>query len=281
MCLIAVSWQPQSNQLLLLANRDEFYARPTLAAAWWPDAPHIWAGRDLEAGGTWLGVNRRGRFAALTNVREAHGREASLRLGVRSRGELVTNYLSGTLGPEAYLAKVLSEGQDYAGFNLLLGDMGVGGLSQEPPQLWYGGNRFAAAKRLSAGHYGLSNALLDTPWPKVTQLKAGLATLNDHDEAAAFALLDDTTQAPSECLPNTGVSTELELLLSSAFIHSSDYGTRAQTYLSIQDQQLDIIERSRGAKAELLGSQRLQLILPSAPHDVNPNTLEQVRQFHV
>ena len=275
MCLIAFSWQPQLGRLQLLANRDEFYARPTLAANWWPDAPDIWAGRDLEAGGTWLGVNRTGRFAALTNVREG-----SMLQGVRSRGELVTNYLTATVGPQAYLEQVLSQGQDYAGFNLLLGEMGD--LAQRPSQLWYGGNRGGGEpRRLSAGSYGLSNALLDTPWPKVTQLKAGLATLGDNDVAGAFALLDDATQAAAECLPDTGVSTELELLLSSAFIHSAEYGTRAQTYLSINGAQLDIIERSRGAQAELLGSQRLQLMLPSATHSANPNTLDHVRQSHV
>ena len=261
MCLIAFSWQPQLGRLQLLANRDEFYARPAAAADWWPDAPDIWAGRDLDAGGTWLGVNRFGRFAALTNVREA-----PMRQGLRSRGELVTNFLTSTLNAQAYLEQVLSQGEDYAGFNLLLGDMA-------PAELWYGGNRVGAKqKHLNAGTYGLSNALLDTPWPKVTRLKAGLATLDDNDADRAFALLDNSTQAAPECLPDTGVSTELELLLSSAFIHSAEYGTRAQTYLSITGQQLDITERSRGAQAELLSTQHLQLMLPLANKKSNKNS---------
>lgn len=256
MCLIAFSWQPQARRLQLLANRDEFYARPTAPAHWWSDSPNIWAGRDQEAGGTWLGVNRSGRFAALTNVREAQ-----MRAGKRSRGELVTNFLTSLLSPEIYLEQVLSQGEKYAGFNLLLGDLA---MNQEQGELWYGGNRLGGeARRLSAGSYGLSNAQLNTPWPKLIRLKQGLAQLDDTDEASAFALLDDATQAAPDSLPDTGVSPELELLLSSAFIHSPTYGTRAQTYLCIKDRQLDIIERSRGAQAELLSTQRLQLILPS------------------
>ncbi|MGO5000123.1 NRDE family protein [Oceanisphaera sp. W20_SRM_FM3] len=257
MCLIAFSWQPQARHLHLLANRDEFYARPTQPAHWWPDSPTIWAGRDQQAGGTWLGINRSGRFAALTNVREAQ-----MSVGKRSRGELVTDFLTSSLSPQAYLAQVLSQGEQYAGFNLLLGDLA---MDKDEGELWYGGNRAGGeARRLNAGSYGLSNAQLNTPWPKLTRLKQGLAQLDETNEASAFALLDDTTQATPESLPNTGVSPELELLLSSAFIHSSTYGTRAQTYLCIKDQQLDIIERSRGAQAELISTQRLQLILPSA-----------------
>ena len=259
MCLIAFSWQPQQGRLLLLANRDEFYARPTLPADWWPDLPNIWAGRDQEAGGTWLGVNRSGRFAALTNVREAQ-----LQKGQRSRGELVTHFLTSSLSPQAYLAQVLRQGEDYAGFNLLLGDMTepakVG--DSDMGQLWYGGNRKGAEARLLApGHYGLSNAQLNTPWPKLVRLKEGLSQLNCADEAAAFALLDDNQPAAVKTLPNTGVSPELELLLSSAFIHSPEYGTRAQTRLCIQGQQLEITERSRGSQAELLSIQHLQLTL--------------------
>lgn len=266
MCLIAFSWQPQQGRLLLLANRDEFYARPTLAADWWPDSPTIWAGRDQEAGGTWLGVNRSGRFAALTNVREGQ-----LQTGQRSRGELVTNFLTSSLSPQAYLEQVLNQGEDYAGFNLLLGDMSepakVG--DSDIGQLWYGGNREGGEARLLApGHYGLSNAQLNTAWPKLVRLKEGLNQLDSTDEAAAFALLDDNQTAAVEALPNTGVSPELELLLSSAFIHSPTYGTRAQTWLCIQGKQLEITERSRGAQAELLSTQHLQLTLPSKSSDL-------------
>lgn len=245
MCLIAFSWLPEQGRLLLLANRDEFYARPTVAAHWWPEQPYLWAGRDLKARGTWLGVNRAGRFAALTNVREG-----KMQLGKRSRGELVSGFLSCDLSGENYLAKVLNQGNDYAGFNLLLGDMHHG-------ELWYGANREGGAARLlSAGHYGLSNGLLDEPWPKVERLKQGLAemgTLYENDitliERSALALLSDPLQAPIERLPDTGVASELELLLSSVFIHSAsyDYGTRAQTVLAIKQNEANVIEQSRGS----------------------------------
>ncbi|ART79093.1 NRDE family protein [Oceanisphaera avium] len=259
MCLIAFSWQPEQGRLLLLANRDEFYARPTLAAHWWPDSPNIWAGRDQQAGGTWLGVNHSGRFAALTNVREAQ-----LRTGLRSRGELVSNFLTSPLSPAAYLQHVLRQGEDYAGFNLLLGEMNehhksVGGVKA---QLWYGSNRVGGeARLLTPGIYGLSNAKLNTPWPKVVRLKQGLSQLKEVDEKAAFALLDDNQPADKADLPHTGVSAELELLLSSAFIQSAEYGTRAQTLLHIEEGHLTMLERSRGAQTQLLSTQRLQLKL--------------------
>lgn len=261
MCLIAFSWQPQWRRLLLLANRDEFYARASQGAHWWPDAPEVWAGRDLEAGGTWLGVNRKGRFAALTNVREGQ-----MQTGKRSRGELVAHFLTSALSPQAYLAHVLSQGDDYAGFNLLVGDINLNQYSTQdaakPAELWYGSNRDPApAQLLTAGTYGLSNAQLNTPWPKLTRLKQGLMELNTLEEAPAFALLDDNRQALPDALPNTGVSQEWEQLLSSAFIHTPDYGTRAQTYLCIQERSLLMVERSRGQQAQLLSEQRLQLEL--------------------
>lgn len=252
MCILAFSWQPQQQRLRLLANRDEFYARPTAPAQWWPDSPHIWAGRDLEAGGTWLGVNKTGRFAALTNVRE--GTAGS---GPRSRGELVSGFLSTSLNSEQYFQQMLAEGEQYAGFNLLLGDMANG-------ELWYGGNRLsAAAQQLTGGVYGLSNAGLNTPWPKVERLKQGVAawvvenetpraTLTSQGEAAALALLSDAQLADRDTLPNTGVGAELESLLSAIFIHTPTYGTRAHTLLSIEAEQLYIVEQGRGPQGELL-----------------------------
>ena len=241
MCLIAFSWQPEQLRLHLLANRDEFYARPTAPADWWPDAPDIWAGRDLQAGGTWLGMSRAGRFAALTNVRE--GTPGS---GLRSRGELVADFLAGEQAPASYLGRVLENGDHYAGFNLLVGDLARG-------ELHYGGNRPGAdARRLTAGLYGLSNAMLDTPWPKVERLKQGLATLGPVHEGTAFGLLDDDTRAALEQLPNTGVGPEWESLLSSIFIQSPDYGTRAQTVLCVEQGRVAITEQGRGPKGVLL-----------------------------
>ncbi|OIN12774.1 NRDE family protein [Oceanisphaera psychrotolerans] len=241
MCLIAFCWQPEQRRLHLLANRDEFYARPTAPAHWWPDYPDIWAGRDLQAGGTWLGMSRSGRFAALTNVREGGARS-----GGRSRGELVADFLAGEQDPGAYLRHKLVKGDDYAGFNLLVGELTRG-------ELWYGGNRPGAdARRLEAGLYGLSNAMLDTPWPKVERLKQGLATLGPVHEGTAFGLLDDDTRAALEHLPNTGVGPEWESLLSSIFIQSPDYGTRAQTVLCVEQGRVAITEQGRGPKGAAL-----------------------------
>lgn len=252
MCLIAFSWQPEQRRLHLLANRDEFYARPTAPAHWWPDSPDIWAGRDLQAGGTWLGLSRAGRFAALTNVRE--GRPGA---GLRSRGELVADFLDGAQASDVYLRQVLKNGGDYAGFNLLVGDLARG-------ELHYGGNRPGAdARRLEAGLYGLSNAMLDTPWPKVERLKQGLAKLGPVHEGTAFGLLDDNTRVALEQLPNTGVGPEWESLLSSIFIQSADYGTRAQTVLCVEQGRVAITEQGRGPKGVLLecNSECWQLII--------------------
>lgn len=241
MCLIAFSWEPEQRGLHLLANRDEFYARPTTPAHWWPDYPHIWAGRDLQAGGTWLGLTRKGRFAALTNVREG-----SPGAGLRSRGELVADFLADELAPAVYLRHVLVNGDDYAGFNLLVGDLARG-------ELHYGGNRSGAdARRLEAGLYGLSNAMLDTPWPKVERLKQGLAELGPVHAGTAFGLLDDDTRAALEQLPSTGVGPEWESLLSSIFIQSPDYGTRAQTVLCVEQGTVAITEQGRGPEGVLL-----------------------------
>ncbi|MBL1377837.1 NRDE family protein [Zobellella sp. CGMCC 1.18722] len=236
MCLIAFSWQPGGRRpLLLLANRDEFYDRPTAPAQWWPDHPHIWGGRDLQAGGSWLGLTRGGRFAAITNHRD--GRAAPL-AAARSRGELVADFLAGSLSPQDYMAGVMARRHGYQGFNLLVGDL-IGG------ELWYGGNREGAdARPLAPGLYGLSNAVLDSPWPKVERLKQGLAALaTDHSEAEALALLGDKGRAADEALPDTGISREWERALSAVFIVHPGYGTRAQTLVSLAaDGSLSVVE---------------------------------------
>ena len=241
MCLIAFDWQPADGRLLLLANRDEFHARPTDPAGWWPEYPGLWAGRDRQAGGTWLGITQAGRFAALTNFREG-----APQAGKRSRGELVTGFLTGESSPHDYLQQVLARGEEYAGFNLLAGDLLTG-------ELHYGGNRPGAEPRaLPAGLYGLSNGLLNTPWPKTVRLKRGLATLAAGDEGAALALLSDATRAPDGALPDTGIPFELERRLSSIFITGDDYGTRAQTVLSVEQGRVHILEQGRGPQGRLL-----------------------------
>lgn len=230
MCLIAFSWMPGADMpLLLLANRDEYYARPSAPAEWWPEAPGVWAGRDLEAGGTWLGVSRAGRFAALTNFRDGRAQRAS----ARSRGQLVAEYLAGSMPVADYMRHVAETGEAYNGFNLVAGT--IYGEAGGPPELWYCGNQPGGeARPLSAGLYGLSNAVLDTPWPKLTRLKerlAGVGTASDDLVDACMAFLSDPTPAADDDLPATGVPLESERMLSPVFIVTPAYGTRAQTVL--------------------------------------------------
>ena len=242
MCLIVFAWRPgHARPLIVAANRDEFYARPTLALAPWDEAPGVHAGRDLEAGGSWLGVGPSGRFAALTNIRDP-----GQPLGARSRGELVAGYLRGELSVEAYLEKVASEAQHYSGFNLLVGD------GQRLGYL-HGGD--AVPKLLAAGVYGLSNAALDTPWPKLVKAREGLREqLDDPEPEQLFALLADNTQAADSELPSTGVGLATERLLSSVFIASQNYGTRASTVLIVEaDGRRRLVERSFGPLGGRLG----------------------------
>lgn len=228
MCLIAFSWNPGSDMpLLLLANRDEYYARPSAPAEWWATPAGVWAGRDLQAGGTWLGVTQSGRFAALTNFRTGLPQNPD----ARSRGELVAAYLAGDMGPHEYASEVMERAGEYNGFNLILGE--VYGSMSRGPAIWYCGNQPGAeARRLAPGLYGLSNAVLDTPWPKLTRLKARLSGVGEAREDlvdACLAFLSDPTPAEEGDLPVTGVSREWERALSPVFIVGSAYGTRAQT----------------------------------------------------
>ena len=224
MCFIVLSYRQHPRYRLVLAtNRDEFYARPTAPAAFWDDAPSVLAGRDLQGGGTWLGVTRAGRLAALTNVREPHRHLDD----APTRGALVADYLTGMMQPRVYLDAVRQEAARYNGFNLLLGDT---------KDLFYFGNRAADIQPLEPGLYGLSNHLLDTPWPKVERGKKALAAAlrNDVvDPETLFAFLADTEQAPDETLPDTGVGLEWERLLSPIFIASPAYGTRVSTVVLV------------------------------------------------
>jgi uncharacterized protein with NRDE domain len=224
MCLILIAWQINPDYpLVVAANRDEFFARPATAAARWPDAPYLIAGRDLEAGGAWLGVTDAGRFAAVTNVREP-GRPP----GPRSRGLLAREFLTGTAAPEDFAGSLSDEA--YSGFNLLVADRRT---------LCYRSNRGGAegvARRLPAGIYGVSNHLLDTPWPKLATAKARFSGALERlpDESPFFELLADDGIAPDDELPATGVSLEWERLLSAVFVRSAAYGTRASTLLLVR-----------------------------------------------
>jgi uncharacterized protein with NRDE domain len=248
MCLIVFAWRPShAYPLIVAANRDEFYARPTQPLAQWADAPQVYAGRDLEAGGTWLGINADGRFAALTNIRNP-----ALPLGQRSRGELVARFLSANESIESYLADVASRADEYGGFNLLVGNR---------DQLYYLSSASPESRQLDEGVYGLSNAGLDTPWPKVKKASAALATqLDAPDPLALMALLSDPEPAPTAELPDTGVSLATETLLSSLFIASPNYGTRASTVLIVNaDGSRQFVEHSFGPYGGRLGEVELRV----------------------
>jgi len=219
MCLILVAWHAHPDYpLVVAANRDEFHRRPSAPAGPWPDQPEIRGGRDLEAGGTWLAVRDDGRFAAVTNVREP-----GVPPGPVSRGALPRAFLMGDPSAGAFARGI--RGEDHAGFNLLLADR---------EELWWCSNRAPAPLRLEPGLYGVSNRLLDTPWPKVVKAKARFAAALERLPSfeACFGLLADPAPAPDDELPDTGVPLAWERLLSSVFIRSADYGTRASTVVT-------------------------------------------------
>lgn len=235
MCLIVFAWRPAHPMpLIVAANRDEFHDRPSLPIGYWQDAPQVIAGIDLAGGGTWMGHTVHGRFAALTNIRDPQSQT-----GLRSRGELPANFLRGDSSPQAYLAEVSGHLEHYSGFNLLVGDAS---------ELWYLNSSEAAPRRLDAGIYGLSNAALDSPWPKLCRARDALQEcLEDPNADALLKLLHDTQPAADGDLPSTGVSPALEKMLSSIFVASNDYGTRASTIvIRHRDGATDIVERRFG-----------------------------------
>ena len=224
MCLIAFAWRHHPRYpLVVAANRDEFHQRPTAPASFWPECPRILAGRDLLGRGTWLGVSSQGRFAALTNFRS--GREA--RRDAPSRGLLVSAFLRGIQSPEDYLAEVARQARLYNGFCLVAGD---------GEDMAYLCARDPSPLPLAPGIYGLSNARLDEPWPKVEALKSGLAEVLSRPRWGSdevMALLGERSPAPDEGLPDTGVGLAQERVLSSAFVLGAHYGTRSSTVLMI------------------------------------------------
>jgi len=227
MCLILFAFQHHPDYpLIVAANRDETYARPTAAAQFWPDASGIFGGRDLHAQGTWMAINQAGRFAAVTNVREAAtpGRE------LLSRGELITTFLNSDDSALQCLSDLQSRQQQFAGFNLLAGD-----FSDGRSELYCLSNRQPTIDILSAGVHGLSNGYLNEPWPKVSGGKSALQQAINNSQAPDQLLpilLDDRSAADSE-LPVTGVDLAVERGLSSRFIRSASYGTRACTVMTL------------------------------------------------
>jgi uncharacterized protein with NRDE domain len=253
MCLLVFGWrQAQGLPLVLAGNRDEFHDRPAAPAEWWDE--DTLGGRDLRAGGSWLAAQRSGRFAVVTNYREPieEGR------GPRSRGELVTNYLQGDAGPTDFARKVASHGQHYAGFNLLLGS---------PEEMIYLSNRGRGPESLAPGIYGLSNHLLDTPWPKLERTRARFAALlqGGAPVAGLMAMLADREPAADGQLPDTGIGPDWERLLSSPFIVNPYYGTRCSTVLKImEDREMEFIERRFDAAGRVSGESAFRFALREA-----------------
>lgn len=226
MCLIlfAAGAHPRY-PLIVAANRDEAYHRPTATAAFWTDHPRVYGGRDLEQGGTWLGVAQNGRFAAITNYRLGHRRADS----ARSRGELTRDYLVGADDAGSYLKSISERAHEYNGFSLIAGDL---------DRLYFFSNYDPGVQAIAPGVHGLSNHLLDEPWPKVKQgtavLGALLGATEEEITRRLFDVLADRTRAPDELLPATGIGMERERDLSPAFIAGETYGTRASTVLLIE-----------------------------------------------
>jgi uncharacterized protein with NRDE domain len=248
MCLVVAALDVHPNYpLVVAANRDEFHARAALAAHWGTAPPFagILAGRDIEAGGTWLGVRKDGGWALLTNVRDAHQRFDP---AAPSRGSLVPALLNGADNPTAALANVMRNAHTYNGFNLLAGDAGAA---------QWASNRSTETRGLTAGVHGLSNALLDTPWPKLVQTRAAVAAWARHDDAnlePVFLALADRSTVSDTALPATGVPLHWERLLSAPFIVSDAYGTRCSTVFVIDRRGIArFVERSFDAKGNASG----------------------------
>ncbi|WP_046173404.1 NRDE family protein [Domibacillus indicus] len=222
MCLIAIAIrQHPEKPLIVAANRDEFYRRPTEPSNWWKESP-ILAGRDIEKGGTWMGISKSGRFCALTNYRDPGEQSA----GRKSRGHIVRAFLESHLDAPAFLEELDREKNRYPGFNLVAGTQ---------DELYaYGSRSGEKAYLLPAGIHAVSNAFMNTPWPKTARVKKKMAgALNSREEL--FHMLGDRSAAADQALPHTGVPIEWERLLSPVFIESETYGTRSSTILEINE----------------------------------------------
>jgi len=242
MCLIAIAWQARRDlPLMVAANRDEWRERPTKAAHWWPERTELLAGRDLQAGGTWMGITRGGRFAAVTNFRDPSDKRST----ARSRGTLVTEFLFGSDTPARFLANLSPRASDYNAFNIIVGD----GAS-----LFYYGSREGQPRAIEPGVHAISNHVLDEPWPKVVAGKIAMnQALDDRDPMGVlFAMLSDEERPSDEELPATGVPLEWERRLGAALITGKDYGTRASTVLAVTNHGEAIFEeRTRGPDGEV------------------------------
>jgi uncharacterized protein with NRDE domain len=252
MCLIAIAWQARSDlPLIVAANRDEWRDRPAKPAHWWPERPELFAGRDLQAGGTWMGVTRTGRFAAVTNFRDPSDK----RVTARSRGTLVTAFLVGDETPARFLSNLSASASEYNGFNLIVGN----GTS-----LLYFSSRDGQPRALEPGVHAISNHLMDEPWPKVVAARLDMEqALEERDPAGPlFAMLSDGSLPSDEDLPDTGVGIAWERRLGSALITGEEYGTRASTVLTLSDRrEITFEERTRDATGSVAGTVREMFVV--------------------
>jgi uncharacterized protein with NRDE domain len=255
MCLIVVAWQARATlPLVVAANRDEWRERPAEPAHWWPDHPELLAGRDLQAGGTWMGITRGGRFAAVTNFRDPSDKRST----ARSRGTLVTEFLLGSDSPLRFLSNLSARAHEYNGFNLILGDRA---------SLLYYGSREGEPRAIEPGVHAISNHLLDEPWPKVVRgrLRMGAALAAEDPAPALFELLSDTEGAPDHELPNTGVGIAWERRLAASLITGQGYGTRASTVLTAgASGDVALEERTRAPDGAVTGTVTERFTLPVA-----------------
>ena len=254
MCLLVVAWKSHPRYRLVVAgNRDEFHERPAAPLGWLPDVAGVLAGRDLRAGGTWLGVSRAGRFGLVTNFRDANGTGAA---EAPSRGQLVPRFLGGTAGARECLDALRAEADRYAGFNLLLGDR---------EELHYFTNVGGAAPRqLPPGIYGLSNHRLDEPWPKLVRTRerfvAALAA-DDPDPEALAGMLADRTPAELDPPPDSGLPVDLERALSAPFVRHDRYGTRCSTFVMVgHDGRTVVHERRFDPAGTQCGASRVEFV---------------------
>ena len=224
MCLIFLSLHNHPKyKLIIAANRDEFYTRRTAAANYWSDHPEALGGRDLEAGGTWMGMTKKGRISLITNYRDPK----NIDLEAPSRGQLVSDFLTGQEAPTIYLNRIAARGKSYNGFNLIVGNT---------EELWYFSNYRTGVEKISPGLHGLSNHLMETPWPKVQRGKEKMVKILRQQAIRPNDLLDllyDDVTASDELLPDTGVGLDRERMLSSMFIKSPGYGTRCSTVVMV------------------------------------------------
>lgn len=242
MCLIVVAFQCHPDfPLVIAANRDEYYQRPTRTADFWTTSPHVLAGQDEEEGGSWLGLNKTGRIAAVTNFRDGIGETKS----TRSRGHLVSRFLQENSAPEKYLNDILEQKSDFNAFNLLLGHW---------DNLYFLSSREQQFRKLGKGIYGISNGDLDSAWPKVAEAREALSSYVagaeiEHDPL--IAMLADRSLAKDEELPETGVGIEWERKLAPIFIQGEGYGTRASTVLTIDHEAgVNFTEQAYDARGE-------------------------------